>query len=98
MKPFERARTFTRTIKREIRVYQQVLKHPRTLWYARGVLGLALAYLLSPIDLIPDFIPVLGHLDDVLIVPALVALALRLIPKEVITECREKVASTSSEG
>ena len=49
-----------------------------------------MAYALSPIDLIPDFIPVLGYLDDVLLLPGLVALTLRLIPEEVLTECRIK--------
>lgn len=55
--------------------------------------GLAIAYALSPIDLIPDFIPVLGYLDDVMILPALVALTVRLIPHDVFARCR-----TESEG
>ncbi len=94
----ERTRAFYRKIKQEITVYQLVLRHPRTPWPARIVLGLAVAYLLSPIDLIPDFIPVLGQLDDLLIVPGLFALALKLIPKEVVTECREQVTSQHSES
>jgi uncharacterized membrane protein YkvA (DUF1232 family) len=87
----ERARTLYQTIKREITVYQLVLRHPRTPRPARILLGLAVAYLLSPVDLIPDPIPLLGQLDDLLIVPGLVTLALKLIPKEVVAECREQV-------
>lgn len=75
-----------------------MLRHPRTPWPARIILGLAVAYLLSPIDLIPDFIPVLGQLDDLLIVPGLFTLALKLIPKEVVAECREKVKSQQPES
>lgn len=54
------------------------------------MLGLAIGYLLLPFDLIPDFIPVIGHLDDVIIVPGLIYLALKMIPNEIIHECREK--------
>lgn len=54
------------------------------------LLGLAIGYLLLPFDLIPDFIPVIGHLDDVIIVPGLIYLALKMIPNEIILECREK--------
>ena len=89
----ERAKSLYQTIKQEIAVYQLVLRHPRTPWHARIILGLAVAYFLSPIDLIPDFIPILGQLDDLLIVPGLFALALKLIPKDVVTECREQVKS-----
>jgi uncharacterized membrane protein YkvA (DUF1232 family) len=78
-------------IKTELAVYRLVLKHPRTPLLAKVLLGLAVGYALLPFDLIPDFIPVLGHLDDLLIVPGLVILAMWLIPQTVITECRKEV-------
>ncbi|MBI4971698.1 MAG: DUF1232 domain-containing protein [Planctomycetes bacterium] len=74
----------------ELKTYQLVLEDKRTPRIAKFLLGLAIAYALSPIDLIPDFIPVIGHLDDVVIVPLLVVLALKLIPKNIIEDCRLK--------
>lgn len=75
-------------LRRELAVYRRVLVDPRTPRMARVLLGAAIAYLLSPIDVIPDFIPVIGHLDDVLIVPVLFWLALRLVPRQVIEDAR----------
>ena len=74
-------------------MYRLVLKDSRTPRPAKLLLGLAIGYLLLPFDLIPDFIPVIGQLDDVIIVPALVILALRMIPKDVIEDCRAKANS-----
>jgi uncharacterized membrane protein YkvA (DUF1232 family) len=65
-------------------------KDPATPWIARVAIACAIGYALSPIDLIPDFIPVLGQLDDLVIVPALIALALRLIPAEVAARSRRE--------
>jgi carbonic anhydrase len=64
---------------------------------AKFLLWLAIGYVLLPFDLIPDFIPVLGQLDDALIVPGLVYLALRMIPKEIITECRQQIMRETHE-
>jgi uncharacterized membrane protein YkvA (DUF1232 family) len=74
--------------RREFAVYRCALRHPRTPLAARLLLGVAVGYALLPFDLIPDFLPVIGHLDDLLLVPGLVWLALRLIPPEVVDECR----------
>jgi len=76
--------------KNEINFYQAVLKDSRTPKLSKFFLGLAVAYALNPIDLIPDFIPVLGYLDDLIIVPALIFIAVRLIPKRLLQEYREK--------
>ena len=65
-------------------------RDPRTPWYARAFTGFIVAYAFSPIDLIPDFIPVLGYLDDLVIVPLGVLLALKMIPVQVMAECRAK--------
>jgi uncharacterized membrane protein YkvA (DUF1232 family) len=75
----------------QLAVYRKALENPRTPWAAKLLLGAAIAYALSPIDLIPDFIPVLGHLDDLVVVPLLVWLALRLIPDSVLRDAREFV-------
>ncbi len=76
--------------KKELKTYQLVLKDPRTPKSAKILLGFAIGYLLSPIDLIPDFIPIIGHLDDLVIVPLLITIAVRLIPKQVLEECKAK--------
>ena len=91
---FEKAKSLGRGFKRELRVYQLVLKDPRTPKLAKWLLGLAVGYALLPVDLIPDFIPVLGHLDDVVIIPVLVVVALRMIPKAVIEDCKARVGNT----
>jgi len=77
--------------KQELAVYRLVLKHPQTPWPAKLFLGLAVAYLVMPFDLIPDFIPLIGQLDDLLIIPLLLYLALLFIPKALIESCREQI-------
>lgn len=73
----------------EIAYYRALSTHERTPRISKWLMALALVYLASPIDLIPDFIPVLGQLDDLVIVPFLVWLALKFIPEDVRRECRE---------
>ena len=63
-------------------------KNPQTPWYAKALGMFVVAYALSPIDLIPDFIPVLGYVDDVLLLPGLIWLTIKLLPPEVLAECR----------
>lgn len=81
-------------------------KHPDTPWYAKALDLFVVAYALSPIDLIPDFIPVLGYVDDILLLPALIWLTVKLLPSLVLAECRaqadawiaEKGSKPSSRG
>lgn len=77
--------------KREIKVYQLVLRDRRTPTLAKLLLGVTIGYALLPLDLIPDFIPVLGYLDDAVILPILIFIALRFIPKNVVEDCRKIV-------
>ena len=80
-------------LKTEIAVLGMVYRDPRTPWYAKAVIFLVIAQSLSPIDLIPDFIPVLGYLDDLILIPLGIALAIRLVPKDIFLDAQEKVAS-----
>jgi uncharacterized membrane protein YkvA (DUF1232 family) len=84
-----------KSLKREVIAVYLAARDPRTPWYARGVIFLTVAYMFSPIDLIPDFVPVLGYLDDLLIVPGGIWLAIRLIPAEVMEEARAMAATDS---
>lgn len=86
----ERLRTWARALKHDVMTLWFVLKHPDTPWYARALAAIVTAYALSPIDLIPDFIPVLGYLDDLIIVPAGVWLLLRIVPAQVLTDSRSQ--------
>ena len=88
---FERSKEIARLFKRELIVYRRVLRDKRTPFLAKLFLALAIGYLCMPFDLIPDFIPVIGHLDDAIIIPALVFAALRLVPRELVSEHRERV-------
>lgn len=80
--------TWARQVKRDGVTLWFAGRHPRTPWYAKALGVFVVAYALSPIDLIPDFIPVLGYLDDVLLLPGLIWLAIRLLPTQVLDECR----------
>jgi uncharacterized membrane protein YkvA (DUF1232 family) len=95
---WEKDKDLARSFKRELTIYQRVLADSRTPVQAKICLGLAVGYLCMPFDLIPDFIPVIGHLDDVIIVPALVYLGLRFVPPELVAEHRRCVASQFSKS
>ena len=81
-------KTRARELKRETYVLYLAVRDPRTPWYARAIAAAVVAYALSPIDLIPDFIPVIGYLDDLIVVPLGIALALKLVPANVMADCR----------
>ena len=85
-------------LKRETLALYLAARDPRTPWYARLVVAAVAAYALSPIDLVPDFIPVLGLLDDAVLLPLGITLALRLIPAEVIAESRARAAEAFAAG
>lgn len=76
---------------RELAVYRMVLHDTRTPMAPKILLGLAVGYAVLPFDLIRDFIPVLGQLDDLIIVPALVLIALKMIPEAIVTDCRRQI-------
>lgn len=83
--------------KTELKVYRLAMIHEETPKAARILLGVALGYTLMPFDIIPDFIPIIGHIDDAVIVPLLIIAALGMIPPEVMQECRAKVKREGSE-
>lgn len=86
--PAARLRRWARTLKRDGLTLWFALRHRGTPWWAKAVAWFVVAYALSPIDLVPDFIPVLGYLDDVLLLPGLIWLVLRCLPPAVRDECR----------
>jgi uncharacterized membrane protein YkvA (DUF1232 family) len=89
-------RKTARRLKAQVYVLYLASRHPRTPRSARLVVMAVLAYALSPIDLVPDFIPVLGYLDDIILLPLGIALALKLIPSAVLSECRERARNAHS--
>ena len=87
-----------KSLKADIPAVFIALKDKETPWAAKLFAAITVAYALSPIDLIPDFIPVLGYLDDVILLPALVALTIKLIPKEKLEECRRQAVNLWEKG
>ena len=79
-----------KALKKETFTLYLACRHPRVPWYAKALALLVVGYALSPIDLIPDFIPVLGYLDDLVLIPLGIMLVIRMIPAEVLAECRQK--------
>ena len=86
---FAAIRQWARRIKQDAVMLWFAYKDPRTPWLPKIISMLAVAYALSPIDLIPDFVPVLGFLDDAVLLPAMIWLAVQLLPDEVVTACRQ---------
>jgi uncharacterized membrane protein YkvA (DUF1232 family) len=87
-----------RELRKDIYTLYYAYKDPRVPWYAKALAVGVVAYAASPIDLIPDFIPVIGYLDDLVIVPLGIVIALRTVPKHVLEECRAKAEAANAQG
>jgi uncharacterized membrane protein YkvA (DUF1232 family) len=77
-------------LKKETVALTLACRHPRVPWYAKALAVVVVGYALSPIDLIPDFIPVLGYLDDLVLIPLGIMLVIRMVPADVLVECRRQ--------
>jgi len=98
-KPFiERIKDKARELKRETYALALAYRHPKTPWYAKVFAAVVVAYAFSPIDLVPDFIPILGYLDDLILVPLGITLAMKMIPRDVLDEARERVDEEFKDG
>lgn len=95
---FNKIKEWASHLKKETFALYFAYQDPRVPWYAKILVVFVIAHTFSPIDLIPDFIPVLGYLDDLIITPLGLALALRMIPPEVMAEAREKAESGIIDG
>ncbi len=89
---YSKFRKISKGLKKQVHLYKLVLKDKRTPILAKILLGAAVAYLLIPFDIIPDFIPIFGQLDDLILVPLLIYLALKLIPRKIIDEYRIEIS------
>lgn len=85
---WSRVRQWAQIVKRDTVCLYLAARDPRTPWYAKAIAASVVAYALSPIDLIPDFIPIIGYLDDILLVPMGLWIAMRMVPDDVIEDCR----------
>ncbi len=79
-----------KALKTDTKALYLASRDPRTPWYAKALVVVVVAYALSPVDLIPDFIPVLGYLDDLILLPLGIALAIKLVPDRVMTDARNR--------
>ena len=95
---FEGWKKRVKQLKIEVYTIYLAYKDPRVPWYARIFAACVVGYAFSPIDLIPDFIPILGYLDDLILVPLGIVLALKIIPTEVMAECREQAQEIILQG
>lgn len=91
-------KNWAKRLKRNVFVLYFAYRDSRTPWYAKAFAVCVVAYAFSPIDLIPDFIPVLGYLDDLILIPVGIAIALKMIPVTVIQDCTEKAEERLKEG
>jgi uncharacterized membrane protein YkvA (DUF1232 family) len=84
----EKLKSIAAQLKAEFDFYRRMQQHPKTPVFAKFFLWMAIGYLLMPFDLIPDFLPIIGQLDEVVIIPLLLYCALKLTPQEIIAECK----------
>jgi uncharacterized membrane protein YkvA (DUF1232 family) len=98
MSLFVRLKARARELKAEVLALYVAVRHPRTPWFAKLLIFAIVAYALSPIDLIPDFIPVLGFLDEIVLLPLGIALAIKAIPADVMEECRARASAAGGEA
>ena len=91
MKLFEKLKQIATQLKAEFEFYRRLQKHPQTPKLAQALLWLAVGYLLMPFDLIPDFLPIIGQLDELVIIPLLLYWAIKLTPQAVIAECKGNI-------
>lgn len=89
-----RLRAWAGGLRMEVHALYLAARDRRTPWYAKALVAVVAAYALSPIDLIPDFIPLVGYLDDLIIIPLGILFAMRLVPPEVLAECRAQAQAT----
>ena len=94
----KKIKAWTSNLKKQVFTLYFAYKDNRVPWYAKLFAACVVAYAFSPIDLIPDFIPILGYIDDVIIVPLGIMLALKMIPESVITDCEEKAEELMKKG
>lgn len=97
-KGFSQLKMKARRLKKELRVLYIAYRRPDVPWYAKIAAILVVGYALSPVDLIPDFIPVLGYLDDVILIPLGISLVIKLIPSNILQECREHADEVFKDG
>ena len=95
---WNRLKYWARSCRREVRALRLALRDGRTPWYAKAWVALLVAYALSPVDLVPDFVPVLGYLDDLILLPVGIWIALRLIPERVLADCRQQADRDIQDG
>ncbi|MCG7344680.1 DUF1232 domain-containing protein [Sporosarcina sp. ACRSL] len=95
---FKNIKAWAKSLKRQIFILYYAYQDPRTPWYAKLFTACVVAYAFSPIDLIPDFIPILRYLDDVILLPIGIWLALKMIPNNVLSDCEVKAEERMKNG
>ena len=98
MSIIEKWKQSAKKLKSETLALYFAYRHPQTPWYAKAFAGLVVAYAFSPIDLIPDFILVLGYPDDLILVPMAIRIAIKMVPESVMVECRWQAEEQTGEG